>query len=78
MAAKKKKKMTTAECFGTKLRTWRKEQGYPLKRISDDLKVSVSVVSQWERALRFPSLKNIDRIADYMGLEVWELFYSEK
>ncbi len=74
----KKKKLSTAECFGIKLRSWRKEQGYPLKRVAKDLKVSVSVVSQWERALRFPSLKNIDRISQYMGLEVWELFFVGK
>ena len=74
----KKKQLTTAECVGNKLRTWRKEQGYPIKRIAKHLKVSISVVSQWERALRFPSIKNIDQIAEYMGVEVWELFYADE
>ena len=78
MATKKKKKLSTGECLGSKLRTWRKEQGYTIKRTANDLKVSTSLVSQWELAVRFPSIKNIDRIAEYMGVEVWELFYVDK
>jgi transcriptional regulator with XRE-family HTH domain len=84
MAAKKmsgkmfKPKMTTAERFGARLRVWRKEQGHPLKRVAHDLGVSVSVVSQWERGLRFPSVKNLDRIAGYMEVPVCSLLYGGK
>ncbi len=61
------------EICGKRLRDWRKEQGYPLKHIAQDLGVSVSVVSQWERGLRFPSARNLDRLADYMGMSVGEM-----
>jgi len=74
----KKLKLTTAERFGTRLRAWRKEEGHPLKRVAHDLDVSVSVVSQWERGLRFPSVKNLDRIANYMGVPVCSLLYGGK
>ncbi len=81
MATKKKRrtranKLTTAESFGARLRTWRGEQGHPLKRVAHDLDVSVSVVSQWERGLRFPSVRNLDKIAKYMDLPVCCLLYE--
>ena len=82
MATKKKKsaftrpKLSTADCFGARLREWRQGLGHPLKRVAHDLGVSVSVVSQWERGLRFPSVKNLDRIASYMELPVCNLLYN--
>ncbi len=82
MTTKKKKstfkrpKLSTAESFGARLRVWRHELGHPLKRVAHDLGVSVSVVSQWERGLRFPSVKNLDRIATYMELPVCNLLYN--
>lgn len=85
MAAKRKSKkrtikrkpvLSTAERFGARVRTWRHEQGLPLKRVAYDLQVSVSVVSQWERGLRFPSVRNLDRIAKYMDVPVCSLLYD--
>jgi transcriptional regulator with XRE-family HTH domain len=75
--AVKTKKLSTAECLGSKLHTWRKNKGYSLQKVADKLDVSVSVISQWERGLRFPSLKNIDKLAEYMDLKVWQLFKPE-
>jgi transcriptional regulator with XRE-family HTH domain len=40
----------------------------PLKHVAHDLKVSVSVISQWERGHRFPSLRNLESIAEYLGV----------
>lgn len=68
--------LSTAERFGKRLRVWRRAEGLPLKRVSHDLDVSVSVVSQWERGLRFPSVKNLDRIAQYMDIPVCSLLYE--
>jgi transcriptional regulator with XRE-family HTH domain len=82
MPAKKKKssfkrpKLSTAETFGARLREWRQHLGHPLKRVAHDLDVSVSVISQWERGLRFPSVRNLDRIATYMELPVCNLLYN--
>jgi transcriptional regulator with XRE-family HTH domain len=73
-----KPKLSTAERFGSRLRVWRREQGHPLKRVAHDLDVSVSVVSQWERGLRFPSVRNLDRIAKYMEVPVCTLLYDGK
>jgi len=81
MATNKKRtrpRLSTAARFGARLRIWRQELGYPLKRVAHDLDVSVSVVSQWERGLRFPSVKNLDGIAGYMDVPVCCLLYDGK
>ncbi len=75
---KERLEISTAERFGKRLRLWRKAEGLPLKRVSHDLDVSVSVVSQWERGLRFPSVRNLDRIAQYMDIPVCSLLYEGK
>lgn len=68
--------LSTSERFGTRLRIWRRSEGLPLKRVAHELDVSVSVVSQWERGLRFPSVRNLDRIAQYMDIPVCSLLYE--
>ncbi len=73
---KPKLQLSTAERFGKRLRVWRRAEGLPLKRVAHDLDVSVSVVSQWERGLRFPSVRNLDRIAQYMDVPVCNLLYE--
>lgn len=69
-------KISTADRFGARLRLWRRAEGLPLKRVAHELNVSVSVVSQWERGLRFPSVKNLDMIAQYMDIPVCSLLYE--
>jgi transcriptional regulator with XRE-family HTH domain len=73
-----KPKLSTAERFGARMRDWRRSEKHPLKRVAHDLDVSVSVVSQWERGLRFPSVRNLDRIAKYMDVPVCCLLYDGK
>ena len=75
---KERLKLSTSERFGSRLRLWRRAEGLPLKRVAHDLEVSVSVVSQWERGLRFPSVKNLDSIAQYMDIPVCSLLYEGK
>ena len=75
---KERLKLSTSERFGARLRLWRRAEGLPLKRVAHDLEVSVSVVSQWERGLRFPSVKNLDSIAQYMDIPVCSLLYEGK
>ena len=77
-ALPKTPKLSTPERFGERLRAWRHEQGNTLNNVAHDLDVSVSIVSQWERGIRFPSVKNLDLIAKYMGLTVCNLLYDGK
>lgn len=64
--------------FAKRVRAWRAEQGLPLKHVAADMGVSISVVSQWERAQRFPSLRNLEKIADYIGTRACCLLYDGK
>lgn len=73
---KKRKRGRIDEIFAHRLRAWRKERGFPLKHVSSELGVSVSTLSQWENARRFPTVPNLERLADYMGLHVCCLLYD--
>lgn len=78
-AAKKNRKEQTAHLvMGQVMREWRLSQGLPLKTVAKDLKVSISVVSQWERAHRFPSMQNLLAISDYINIPVSRLFCTRK
>jgi hypothetical protein len=63
---------------GIVLHEWRKERNFPLKRVAKDLGVSLSVVCQWERAIRYPGMENLIKIADYVGVPVSRLFCLRK
>jgi hypothetical protein len=64
--------------FGPRLRKWRQGQELPLKHVADDLGVSISVLSQWERGLRYPSIRNLARVAEYMGVPLGPVFCDRK
>lgn len=48
-----------AELLGRRLKRLRLARRWPLKRVAAELGVSVSVVSDWERGNRFPSVENL-------------------
>ena len=56
--------------LGKRLREWRTGVGWPLKRVSSDLGISISILSEWERGRRFPSGKNLDVLSRYTGIPV--------
>lgn len=64
--------------LGKVLREWRTDKGLPLKHVASDLGVSISVVSQWERAKRFPSIQNLLQISEYTKIPVSVLFCIRK
>lgn len=73
------KKMSKVQCqLGKVLREWRTNKGLPLKHVAADLDVSISVVSQWERAKRFPSIQNLLQISDYTKIPVSVFFCIRK
>jgi transcriptional regulator with XRE-family HTH domain len=52
-----------AQLIGDRLKLRRKHKRWPLKRVAAELKVSVSIVSDWERGTRFPSAENLLQLA---------------
>jgi transcriptional regulator with XRE-family HTH domain len=72
-------KMSKVQCqLGKVLRDWRTTKALPLKHVASDLGVSISVVSQWERAKRFPSMQNLLQISEYTKIPVSDFFCMRK
>ena len=55
------------ENMGKRLDQMLKEQGVERKNLARDLKVSESIVSQWTKGTKFPSLKNLVVLSDVLG-----------
>lgn len=65
------------EVFGAKLAAWRKKNGRPLKDVASSVGGSISIVSEWEHGARFPSAKNLQAVAEMMGMPVWKVLKSD-
>jgi DNA-binding transcriptional regulator YiaG len=66
---------SVVDAFSIRLKEWRAKEGLPLKRVAQDLGVSISIVSEWEHGHRFPSVTNLEAISHYMGLPVCCLLF---
>ena len=62
-----------AQLIGNRLKARRNLKRWPLKRVAADLKVSISVVSDWERGTRFPSAENLLQLATLYEMPVCHL-----
>ncbi|TFG47163.1 MAG: XRE family transcriptional regulator [Candidatus Brocadiia bacterium] len=63
-----------ASIVGQSLHEWRKEKNLPLKHVAQDLGVSLSIISGWEKGKRFPSQANFKRISSYTEIPCSCLF----
>jgi transcriptional regulator with XRE-family HTH domain len=64
-----------AKAFARRLRDWRTAQRLPLKHVARELGVSISIVSEWEHAHRFPSMLNLEALARLLEMPVCCLLY---
>jgi hypothetical protein len=60
--------------FACAFTAWREKRNIPLKKIAQDLSVSVSTVSAWELGRRFPTGSNLELLVEYTGLPPCKLF----
>ena len=60
--------------FATAFRNWRLKNNVSLKKIADDLGLSVSTVNSWELGKRFPTGRNFEILVDYTGVPPCRLF----
>ncbi len=70
---KKAKRKAVGMILAENLHAWRAAQGLTLAKVAKDLKVSISVISQWERGLRFPSARNLDNVSKHLGITVSQM-----
>lgn len=63
-----------AKKFGRRIRVLRESKGWSQERLADEAVLDRSYVGGIERGDRNPSLKNIARIADALGVPIRVLF----
>lgn len=54
--------------FATAFSTWRRQNHIPLKKIAEDLGLSVATINSWELGNRFPTGGNFEMLVNYTGL----------
>ena len=64
--------------FGNHLRSLRKEAGLSQEETADKAEIHVTYLSGVERGLRNPSIRNVRRIAQALGVPTKELFSFEE
>ena len=60
--------------FAIAFSTWRRKHNIPLKRVAEDLGLSVATINSWELGKRFPSGSNFELLTHYTGLPPCKLF----
>lgn len=66
-----------AEILGQNLKAIRKAHGIRQEEIASGLKITASAVSRWEHGLSLPDADALDRLASFLNLPVWKLFFSD-
>lgn len=59
---------------GEKIKQARKKAGITQKELGKKLKVSQAMIGQYESGKRKPKLETLDKIADALGADVWDLY----
>ena len=57
-----------------RIRTLRKTGSMSQKELADVIGVPQSLVSYWEREKRTPSVVNAQKLADFFGVEIKDIF----
>ena len=60
-----------------RLRCWREQKDIPIKRAAADLGVSPATWDHWEKCRRFPSMDDLDLLAQYLDLSPCLMFCPE-
>jgi hypothetical protein len=60
--------------FACAFGNWRRQHKLPLKRIAQDLGLSLSTVSSWESGQSLPTGCNLEMLVEYTGLPPCKLF----
>ncbi len=63
--------------FGKQLRKTRRAKGFTQEELAEATGLSVDFISLVERGLNAPSFNSIEKLADKLGVEVFNLFVFE-
>lgn len=59
--------------IGERIRELRLKSGITQTELAQKLEIPYQSIGQWERGLRSPKIETLQRIAEALGVEVWEL-----
>ena len=62
--------------LGSNIQKYRKEAGFTQKELAKKLNVAVGTIQQYEIGKRQPRLEFLEKIADVLGVDVWNLYDS--
>lgn len=60
--------------IGERIKLSRKKAGLTQKKLGELLGVSAAMIAQYENCLRNPKFETLDRIADALNVDVWDLY----
>ena len=62
--------------LGSNIQKYRKEAGFTQKELAKKLNVAVGTIQQYELGKRQPRLEFLEKIANVLGVDVWNLYDS--
>lgn len=65
--------MPTDELIGKKIQEIRIRRGMTQEQLADRIHISKSSISEWEACKRVPQMKTLRKIAEALGVDVWEI-----
>ncbi len=65
--------MPTDESIGKRIQEIRKQQGMTQEALAERINISKSSISEWESCKRVPRMETLRKIADALGVDVWQI-----
>lgn len=65
--------MPTDELIGKRIQEIRIRRGITQEQLADRIHISKSSISEWEACKRVPQMKTLRKIAEALGVDVWEI-----
>ncbi len=70
--------MNTKELLGLKVKEYRKQRKITQEKLAEIIGVDNGYISKLEVGQNFPSISTLGKIADALGVELYELFHFTK
>lgn len=65
--------MPTNELIGKRIQEIRTQRGLTQEALAERINISKSSISEWEACKRVPRMETLRKIADALGVDVWEI-----
>jgi transcriptional regulator with XRE-family HTH domain len=66
--------MSLRDKFGKRIKKLRKSREFTQEQLAERISMSTSFISSVERGIDAPSFETLDRLAEALGVNIYELF----